>query len=36
MSQQIKYGKVEFKVQDAEKLGNFALDKNTNLSYTPF
>lgn len=34
MSQQIKYGKIGFKIEDARKLGNFSLDKNVNVVYS--
>lgn len=36
MSQQIKYGKIGVKMKEAQKLGNFALDKNVNVSYKLF
>lgn len=31
--QQIKYGKITFKIEDAMKLGNFSLDKNVKVTY---
>jgi len=36
LSQQIKYGKIGVKTEDAQKLGNFTLDKNVNVSYNLF
>jgi len=36
LSQQIKYGKIGFKVDDAQKLGNFTLDKTVDVSYNLF
>jgi hypothetical protein len=31
--QQIRYGKINFEIKSATKLGNFSLDKNVNVSY---
>ena len=36
MSQQVKYGKINFSVNDATSLGKFVLEQNVNVSYTPF
>ncbi|MCJ7634632.1 hypothetical protein MUP77_19850 [Candidatus Bathyarchaeota archaeon] len=36
MSQQVNYGKIGFKIQDAERLGKFSLEKDVNVEYGLF
>jgi hypothetical protein len=36
LSQQVNYGKIGFKIQDAERLGKFSLEKNVNVAYSLF